>query len=632
MKTKLLISALVGLLAGCASGATTDPTLSPTLQPTQSSTPTATYTEIPTNSPDLNHLDPSVILFEQDFEAGTSEGLSIASGEWNISGDSTGNHSLCNKPVDIYSVFTFGKSWWKDYAVEMKIKMLDNKQATYVALMTRNDGYYGSIDYINRSYELAVSPPEYRSLGQGTFHTPIHDLISLRLEAAGHQIKYYINDHLVVVGFDVIYSQGNAKVVISPGLSVCIAGIHAWSLTETGAIGNAPIKIPVSMEVVTDKAVSQAQGGVIPGNNWGGHQTRIVRTDNGVFTAYMIAGSGDFAREWQLARRQEDGSWLVIAQEDGGKDPVLLLASPDGTLHIIGWPGEVGTMWSGKPEGNQITMTRETIPNMLHSNWPRSSAGINAAGDLCILTAEGPKPGIYHWSCDLLEQGSWISRTTTTDYAFFYEYVFPDPRGGFSVVATRDVLWSVLGYAQPPDTSDYVYNAIGYWRTDDIINKPLVRVYLQEEIPTKEFPFVHLNAQQDAYIDTSGNMHIIYKIQGESTQGAYLTRHVVLSPEGAILKDVPLPFDIGGWARIFQDMKGKFYILGSYGDLYPAGTDGLILGTPYEIDLKSYPVEYPGIMISAPRSGTPISNVLDLVYSSENGTKWIYFQITLPEN
>ncbi len=230
----------------------------------------------------------------------------------------------------------------------------------------------------------------YQNLGNHYFPTTTDTWYTLRLEVASQQIKYYINDQLVGDGTDAHRSQGKAGFSVSPHLTVCVDDIRAWALTETGAIGQAPPPPPPtssSLEIVTDKAAT-GDGG----NPWGGHQTRIVRTNDGVFTAYTVEGSGYFDRKWRLAWRQEDGTWPVVAQGDAGKDPVNLLASPDGTLHVIGWPNETGTMWSGKPEGNQIVMTKEKIPGVSHSNWPYSSAGIDAEGNLCVLSTQGAKP------------------------------------------------------------------------------------------------------------------------------------------------------------------------------------------------------------------------------------------------
>jgi hypothetical protein len=68
-------------------------------------------------------------------------------------------------------------------------------------------------------------------------------------------------------------------------------------------------KLHLNLEIVTDGAAT-GDGG----NSWGGHQTRIVRTQDGVFTAFTVPGNGYTSREWRLAWRKEDGAWSVIAQ------------------------------------------------------------------------------------------------------------------------------------------------------------------------------------------------------------------------------------------------------------------------------------------------------------------------------
>ena len=137
---------------------------------------------------------------------------------------------------------------------------------------------------------------------------------------------------------------------------------------------------------------------------------------------------------------------------------------------------------------------------------------------------------------------------------------------------------------------------------------------------------LNLDAQQDAYIDTQGNMHVIYADQGASTQGNYVSRGGDFDPNGKVLKDVQLPDDIGGYTRIFQNAGGQFYLLGSSGILYPAGSDGATFGTPIPLDLQGYNVEYSGFGISAPRTGTLPKNILDVVFPSNNGQDWIRFQ------
>jgi hypothetical protein len=378
------------------------------------------------------------------------------------------------------------------------------------------------------------------------------------------------------------------------------------------------------VEVITnDAAVGDG------GNNWGGHQSRIVHTQDGIFTAYTVDGNSPLNRIWKLVQRQTDGTWIVVAEGVAGREPVNLLASPDGSLHMIGWPDGEATMWSGKPNNGTLTMTTEKIPDVASGNWPYSSAGTNANGDLCILSSVGgEKPvGWFKWACYIPSQSQWISQTSQLDYRFAYTYVLPKPDGQLSLVSTRDVLWSALGYKQPANAFDYVFNAFGYWRTSDIVSEPIQMLSFAEEVPTEQYPSVLLSAQLDAYLDTKDRMHILYTLTGPSTGGNRTVRHRIISSDGTTVVDEELPREAGGLVRIFQDKNERFYLLCESGLLYPMDEEGIKLDRPIKLDFGRYQVEYSGFGLSVPRTGTPLSNVIDVVFPSSNGAAWIYFQL-----
>lgn len=385
-----------------------------------------------------------------------------------------------------------------------------------------------------------------------------------------------------------------------------------------------PLVYQTAVEVVTnDAAVGDG------GNNWGGHQSRIVHTQDGVFTAYTVAGSGPLSRNWKLVQRQVNGSWNVVAEGIAGREPVNLLASPDGTLHVIGWPNGVGTLWSGKPNNGTLTMTTEKIPNVASGDWPYSSAGTDENGDLCILSSVGGEApdGWFKWACYLPSKSEWIWQTSKLDYRFAYTYVLPKPDGQLSLVSTRDVLWSALGYQQPANTFEYVFNAFGYWRTNDSASEPIQILSFAEEIPTEQYPAVLLSAQLDAYLDTKDRMHILYTLLGSNTGGDRTVRHRIIAPDGTTMMDEEVPKEAGGLVRIFQDKNERFYLLGESGLLYPMDEEGLKLERPIKLDFGRYQVEYSGFGLSVPRTGTSLSDVMDVVFPSSNGAAWIYFQL-----
>jgi len=389
-----------------------------------------------------------------------------------------------------------------------------------------------------------------------------------------------------------------------------------------------------AVELVTDQAVT-GDGG----NNWGGHQSRIVHTQDGIFTANTVEGKGKFHREWRVVKREANGSWNILATGDAGREPVNLLAAPDGTLYVVGWPNESGTLWQGQPDKDSLEMTSSKIPGVAKGNWPYASAGINASGDLCILSSIGGEDpgGEFKWACYYPSTGKWVTQTSKLDYRFCYTYVFPGPEGQLSLVSTRDVRWGALKYKKPKDAFDYVFNAYGVWHTEDTIHTPIERIYTVEEAPAEQSQFVMLNAQQDAYVDIRGRIHIIYRVKGQSTNNESISRHAILARDGTLLTDVALPTELGGeYSRIFQDKKERFYLLTSNGYLYPMDKDGIELGEPLQLDLGlgrlSSVVEYSGFGLSVPRTGTPLSDVMDVVFPSSNGSAWMYFQLDFSDD
>jgi hypothetical protein len=133
----------------------------------------------------------------------------------------------------------------------------------------------------------------------------------------------------------------------------------------------------------------------------------------------------------------------------------------------------------------------------------------------------------------------------------------------------------------------------------------------------------------DAYLDTKGNMHILYWVRGPSTNGIEEKRHRLISSNGELLYNGNVPEEAGEFCRLFQDAQERFYLLGSAGLVYPAGKHGGSLGEPIALDLSDYPVEYSGFGISVPRTGTPLSTILDVVFPSGNWRKWVYFRLHL---
>jgi hypothetical protein len=101
-------------------------------------------------------------------------------------------------------------------------------------------------------------------------------------------------------------------------------------------------------------------------------------------------------------------------------------------------------------------------------------------------------------------------------------------------------------------------------------------------------------------------------------------RYGILSPDGTPLTDVKVPWSAGIYCRVFQDDRGMNYLLGSDGVIFGGGKDSVSFQNKTKLKLGWNQVEDASFGISAPRTGTSPSNVIDAVYSSGGGTKWNY--------
>lgn len=362
-------------------------------------------------------------------------------------------------------------------------------------------------------------------------------------------------------------------------------------------------------------ATNAAQGD--GGNAWGPHKTRVVRTADGVFTVYTAAGGGHLKREWRLMWRDDARrAWTQLAAGDAGREPPNLLATPDGTLHLFGWPGGQACHWSGKPTDGKLDLRAETVPGLDAGNWPYSAAGADLRGDLCVLSVSaGEKPGGMRW-VNRDAAGGWTpARSATVDYRCCYAFLFPEAGGGLTLAATRDVKWGVLGYAQHKGVFGYAFDEVRSWRA--AANGMLTAGVSILEKPTDAFPNV-MRFVRDAYVDTAGRLHLVYAARGAATRGELRFRHAVAGADGRLLCDEDLPEGVGEAApRLSQDDRGGFWLLGSAGVIYRGTGDGkgaLRWGDPVTLDLGGHQVQREGFFVAVPRTGTPCGNAIDAVF------------------
>ena len=232
---RVLASLIVAaVLAACSSSPT--PTPAP-MTATPAPTPPPTHTPHPTTTPDLVLARQTATLYEQDFESGTALGLFDQAGKWSVSTDSTGNRIYCNQISGDWQSFKFGSDTWTDYAVQARVEFPDvspdQAAEVYARVNSSGDGYRATV--YQGSAGLTYYPPT-KSLGGSRIATAANTWYTLRVEAAGSHLRFFIDDRPIADGLDSQRPIGTAGFGVGPNTRACVDDLRLWALTPDGQI------------------------------------------------------------------------------------------------------------------------------------------------------------------------------------------------------------------------------------------------------------------------------------------------------------------------------------------------------------------------------------------------------------
>jgi len=253
MKLRQLLPIILCVYFATSCGTTATPAVTPA--------PNPTATAMATNTPDPLVAQKAAMLYEQDFESGVPSGILIWS-KWNVQTDDSGNHVFCNALSDNWIGGWFGRETWGDYAVEMKVKFIDYKpDQQSVAVDIRENTLFTEKYSGNLSYDAAELSYGMPYVGMGSkplnpFLTEGNTWYTLRVEAAGNLIKYYLNQKYIAQKTDDHRQQGTAGFSVSPQTKVCVDDIRVWALAKDGSIAQASTQLPVSAGT-PDKTIAE---------------------------------------------------------------------------------------------------------------------------------------------------------------------------------------------------------------------------------------------------------------------------------------------------------------------------------------------------------------------------------------
>ncbi|OHB59484.1 MAG: hypothetical protein A2Y12_10020 [Planctomycetes bacterium GWF2_42_9] len=356
------------------------------------------------------------------------------------------------------------------------------------------------------------------------------------------------------------------------------------------------------------------------GNSWGEHTAKITRNADGVYVAYSVDSGGQ--KLWRLRKRIGANNWQQVGEGPlGVLPPNLIWSQTGGYLWLIAWPNNVPHCWLFN--GNGTYQTQFDVPgNWYPDSMNYCAMGVSPYGDVFISQSRYEDATI-RWETYRQSIPEWFSWTTNTGLRHAYLFAFPIDLYNTEWIANRDVLWTDLGYNQPPGYTTWCYNSIGYWKNG--YNYVNLKQAVQRP-GTSDYVYCYAI---DAYRDTAGRIHILYKYTDWQTP---LTMRQMVVQNGTILADVDMPAGLYAYnARIFQNSSGQFYVLttssNQWGALYKANNSmGTTFNSPTYLAYGNTATPF-AIYLARPRAGTPITNYIDGMMTTNPEGTLLHFRI-----
>lgn len=407
----------------------------------------------------------------------------------------------------------------------------------------------------------------------------------------------------------------------------------------------------------------------------GGHESRIVRTENGSFAVYITNEYPD---------TEYDFSWdefTVVKLRDGidkeifrGRYPHALgscapniLCGEDGKLYVT-------VIADDKPKYYSANYTREgawlriyvidpiTYEVREYSHNPDFDViwvhgyGYSQpildekAGKLYALFAGGDIPGYLAWFIFDLKTMTWESGCYTAQIhsrvAYFNAY--PDGEGGFYFIAERAVLASELGKylgVTFEPSAGYIWDALylGVVKDANKAEVELTAIYEYPYVPgtTMSHPAAVHYGRGCSYLDKNGILHLIYSCYYEDQHSVFYVRY---DSNLNLIEERPLEIENTEYTfAMAEGIGGDLYIIGANNkegnkiaefDIWRSADGGASYEHFYHLDkLKAASGKtvnwFYKLNFSSPRNGSLIDGTVDLLFFDKDNL-YHHFTVTLP--
>lgn len=215
-------------------------TATPTEQP-----PVVTQDSTPNNTPQIavTPIVAGTILLEEDFEDNLYQGFVITRGTWQLEAEDSGNIVLASQNTDGFSNIDFGESFWKDYSVEYKVKIVESDTEFPPAMLffrySCNDGSDKCDSYIHslsphwkaNELDITLDSEAWETLSQVEMDVETGTWYSIKVIVQGSNIQVFINDNLSLNVSDDQIEMGSLQLGVGPNTYAQFDDIKvvAWS-------------------------------------------------------------------------------------------------------------------------------------------------------------------------------------------------------------------------------------------------------------------------------------------------------------------------------------------------------------------------------------------------------------------
>ncbi|MBR3991921.1 MAG: hypothetical protein IKI91_07265, partial [Clostridia bacterium] len=379
------------------------------------------------------------------------------------------------------------------------------------------------------------------------------------------------------------------------------------------------IKISYAKLFEENGADIPAAGGV---GAHGGHETRIVRTENGTYATYITTATGEASEEhplwfqgvatFSIIKITSEGFHVIFTDEfpqaagsctpnvinagDGKVYVTIICDDKDRYMSTMGTDEFTNGVWLAVYEVDTATdeVTAPEAPTLIdHETTPFQDHGYGYTqpildkehGKLYAVTCGGEAPGYLAWFIYDLETKTWDTECYTVELFTRRCYIngYPDGNGGFSIVIERcapvSALTEATGFAFT-QTSGYTWDALYLMHiADPTVEEVTVDTIIAEPNYTAEGyknsgknrvdNASHYGSQGCTYLDTDNNLHVIYT-QGIGNEGKTYVYHDIYTLDGTQTYHKLLPTSLvpknGGRPSyrgfaMTQGPDGTFYVI-----------------------------------------------------------------------